>query len=275
MGQSDLDQYAVMGNPVEHSLSPAIHGEFSNQTDEHLQYQALLVAEDQFPEAVEHFFKSGGKGLNITVPFKEQAYALAEIKDDRAIAAGAANTLWLDSEQRLNASTTDGLGLLQDLTVNHQLNLDGMNILVLGAGGAVRGVLKELLTCNPALLVISNRTSEKAELLAEQFSCFGNISAASYDQIPSIDFGLVINGTSASLHGKVPAINGALLAGSFCYDMMYGKNARKFLDWAIDNGAAQAVDGMGMLVEQAAESFSIWRGVRPETKDIICGYRRA
>ena len=269
MSKDKLDQYAVMGNPVEHSLSPAIHSEFSQQTGERLQYQAVLVPEDQFPAAVEKFFESGGKGLNVTVPFKEQAFALAEIKDQRAIDAGAANTLWLDSEQRLNASTTDGLGLLQDLTVNQQLVLAGKNILVLGAGGAVRGVLKELLARNPKQLVISNRTSEKAALLAQQFSSFGNITPASYSQIPDIGFGLVINGTSASLHGKVPAIDGALLAGSFCYDMMYGQNARLFLDWAIENGATQAVDGMGMLVEQAAESFAIWRKVRPLTQDTI------
>ncbi|MBV1914629.1 MAG: shikimate dehydrogenase [Pseudomonadales bacterium] len=275
MSQSDLDQYAVMGNPVEHSVSPAIHSEFSQQTGERLQYRAILVAEDQFPEAVQRFFESGGKGLNITVPFKEKAFAMAEIKDQRAIAAGAANTLWLDSEQRLNASTTDGLGLLQDLTVNQQLDLEGKNVLVLGAGGAVRGVLKELLARNPKQLVISNRTSEKAELLAQQFSSFGNITCASYSQIPDIGFGLVINGTSASLHGKVPAIDGALLVGSFCYDMMYGQNARVFLDWAIKNGAAQAVDGVGMLVEQAAESFSIWRKVRPLTRDIICSLRKS
>ena len=269
MHESVLDQYAVMGNPVEHSLSPTIHTAFAKQTGEQLQYQKILVPEDGFSKAVQQFFEKGGKGLNITVPFKEQAFALAEVKDDRAAAARAVNTLWMDSEGRLNGSNTDGLGLTRDLTENYQLDLSDKNILVLGAGGAVRGVLKELLQQNPKQLIVSNRTPEKSALLATQFASLGVIAAASFDEIPALDYSLVINGTSASLHGKVPSISGSLLAGAFCYDMMYGHNAMKFLDWAIENHATAAVDGLGMLVEQAAESFSIWRNIRPATAAVI------
>lgn len=264
-----LDQYAVMGNPVEHSLSPTIHTAFAKQTGEQLQYQRMLVPEDRFSAAVQLFFKQGGKGLNITVPFKEQAFALAEVKDDRATAARAVNTLWMDSEGRLNGSNTDGLGLARDLTQNYKLDLSDKNILVLGAGGAVRGVLKELLKQNPKQLIVSNRTPEKSEILAAQFESLGPIAAASFDEIPSLGYSLVINGTSASLHGKVPAISGSLLADAFCYDMMYGQNAMRFIGWAIENHAADAVDGLGMLVEQAAESFNIWRNIRPATSTVI------
>ena len=269
MTESATDQYAVMGNPVKHSLSPTIHSAFAQQTGELLRYKPILVEEGQFPEAVRVFFESGGKGLNITLPFKEQAFVLSEIRDERATAAGAVNTLWLDAEGRINGSNTDGLGLLRDLTMNHQCSLKDKTILVLGAGGAVRGVLKELLQQNPKQLIVSNRTPEKSEILATQFASLGEIAAASFDEIPNLNYSLVINGTSASLHGNVPAISGSLLAGAFCYDMMYGQNAMKFIDWAIENHATAAVDGLGMLVEQAAESFNIWRNVRPATGAII------
>jgi shikimate dehydrogenase len=266
---SALDQYAVMGNPVEHSLSPTIHAAFAKQTGEQLRYQRILVPEAHFSKAVKLFFEDGGKGLNITVPFKEQAFVLAEVKDDRATAARAVNTLWMDSEGRLNGSNTDGLGLTRDLTQNYKLDLSNKNILVLGAGGAVRGVLKELLQQNPKKLIVSNRTPEKSEVLASQYASLGPIAATSFDQIPALGYSLVINGTSASLHGKVPSISGSLLAGAFCYDMMYGQNAMRFMSWAIENHAAEAVDGLGMLVEQAAESFNIWRNIRPATGAVI------
>ncbi|MBL4585044.1 MAG: shikimate dehydrogenase [Pseudomonadales bacterium] len=264
-----MQQYAVMGNPVEHSLSPKIHATFAQQTGEQLQYQATLVANDKFAEAVTQFFADGGKGLNVTVPFKEQAFALAQVRDQRASAAKAVNTLWLDADGRINGSNTDGLGLLKDLTQNHQLELTRKNILVLGAGGAVRGVLKELLGQQPTQLIISNRTAEKAQTLAAEFQHLGPITAHAFAEIPSLDFDLVVNGTSASLHGKVPAISGDLLKGAFCYDMMYGSNAKIFLDWALQNGASAVTDGLGMLVEQAAEAFNIWRDVRPNTTVII------
>ncbi len=269
MSDSNVDQYAVMGNPIKHSLSPVIHSAFAQQTNQQLQYQSILVPETDFAEAVNDFFKNGGKGLNVTVPFKEQAFALAELPDELASAAGAANTLWLDSNNRLNASNTDGLGLIRDLTVNHRLNLKDKNILVLGAGGAVRGVLKGLLAQQPAKLIISNRSADKAEKLAARFEALGPITAATFDAIPVIGFDLVINGTSASLAGKVPAISADLLAGAACYDMMYGANAETFLDWSLSNGATKAVDGLGMLVEQAAEAYLIWRKVRPETDLLI------
>ncbi len=264
---SEIDHYAVMGNPIAHSKSPLIHTAFAKQTGQILEYDAILV-EGDFAQAVQAFQASGGKGLNITVPFKQAAWTLADQRRERAELAGAVNTLWFDEQGRCIGDNTDGVGLVRDLTQNHGCQIEGRRVLILGAGGAVRGVLAPLLEAAPAHCVIANRTMSKAVTLAELFADFGNISAKPIDALQNKSYDLVINGTSASLQGELPPLPEGLLAeGAWCYDMMYAMTP--FLQWAQKQGAAFALDGLGMLVEQAAESFYLWRGVMPETVSVI------
>lgn len=269
--------YAVVGNPISHSKSPRIHSLFARQTGEPVEYIAIQAPMENFADTVTGFFERGGKGLNVTVPFKEQAWALADQRTERAEKAGAANTLYLDSEGSLTADNTDGKGLVADLMHNHQIELAGKRILILGAGGAVRGVLGPLLAEQPAAITLANRTLAKAEQLVDLFrSTAGTtaLTACGFEQ-PAAPFDVIINGTSASLQGDLPPVSPNVIgSGTVVYDMMYSLTTTTFNQWAQDQGATRVFDGLGMLVEQAAESFRVWRGVMPETAPVIDELRR-
>jgi shikimate dehydrogenase len=266
------DRYAVVGHPVAHSLSPLIHAEFARQTGQNLLYNKLLAPLDGFVEVVEAFRAGGGAGLNITVPFKEQALGLATELTRRARQAGAVNTLKF-SHDGIVGDNTDGTGLIRDLTRNHQLEIRNKRILLMGAGGAARGVLGPLLLEGPSTLVLVNRTSEKARQLASLFD--RQVSACGYDELAGQSFDIIINATSASLAGHVPELpEGVFAPDALAYDMMYGVETM-FMSWSKEHGAARAVDGLGMLVEQAAESFLLWRGVSPNTQTVIAKLRNS
>lgn len=265
-----IDRYAVFGNPIEHSKSPFIHTRFAEQTGQQLIYTAELVEAGGFNQAVARFAENGGKGLNITVPFKQDAWQLATQRSQRAQRAGAVNTLVINGTGDYFGDNTDGIGLVRDLVNNHKLQLEGKAILIIGAGGAVRGVIEPLLAGKPAALTIANRTKEKALQLAKDFSDLGNIKACGLDEFGTSSYDIIINGTSASLSGELPALPSALITeNTFCYDMMYATEPTPFMHWARQQGAKLVVDGKGMLVEQAAESFRLWRGCEPETAPVI------
>ena len=267
---SHLDRYAVFGNPIKHSKSPQIHSLFAQQTNQSLTYTAELAKPDQFKQAVSAFIKNNGKGLNITVPFKEDAWSCAAQRSDRAQRAGAVNTLMLQQDGSLYGDTTDGVGLVRDLTQNHHITLADKDILIIGAGGAVRGVLEAILEQQPTSLLIANRTKQKAMQLAEDFSDLGNIQGCGLDEINQLNFDVAINGTSASLKGDLPPLPESIFRKNSCsYDMMYSAGATPFMVWSLHNNAQHVFDGLGMLVEQAAESFYIWRGVKPLTEQVI------
>ncbi|AMQ89102.1 shikimate dehydrogenase [Marinobacter sp. LQ44] len=264
--------YAVVGNPISHSKSPRIHSLFACQTGEPVEYTAIQAPIDEFSGTVRHFFERGGKGLNVTVPFKEQAWTLADHRTPRAEKAGAANTLFLDQENELVADNTDGVGIVRDLQNNHGVALKGLKVLVLGAGGAVRGVIGPILAEQPAGLTIANRTVAKAEALVRLFAkdAGATVLSACGFEAPDQPFDLIINGTSASLQGDLPPVSANVIGpATVVYDMMYSLQPTTFNQWALDNGAHRVHDGLGMLVEQAAESFFVWRGVRPETAPVI------
>ena len=269
-----MDRYVVFGNPIGHSKSPLIHRLFAEQTGQALDYNTLLAPLEDFTGCAREFFLQG-RGANVTVPFKEEAYRLANALTERAQRAGAVNTLSKLADGSLLGDNTDGAGLVRDLTVNAGLSLAGKRILLLGAGGAVRGALEPLLAQQPASLVIANRTVEKAERLAELFDDLGPVSASGFDWL-SEPVDLIINATSASLSGDVPPIAGSLVepGKTFCYDMMYAKQPTAFCRWATEHGAAVAMDGLGMLVEQAAEAFYLWRGVRPDSAPVLAELRK-
>lgn len=263
------DRYAVMGNPITHSKSPRIHSLFASQTRQNIDYSAIHVDLGGFEQAVGNFNASGGKGLNITVPFKQEAFALVDSRSMRADQAGAINTIKFEGNQ-LFGDNTDGVGLVTDLKDNLHIELRDSRILLMGAGGAARGVVGPLLEQSPGLLVIANRTPDKAVALAETFGDYGLVQGCGYNDLGELQFDLVINATAASLQGEVPPLPDELLAEhAVCYDMMYGARPTAFMAWAAVNGAQTISDGLGMLVEQAAESFFIWRGVRPNTQDVI------
>lgn len=268
-------RYAVMGNPVAHSKSPGIHKQFAHQFEHRIEYSAIWVETDGFAAAVEQFRAEGGNGLNVTVPFKLEAFRLADDLSDRAKLAGAVNTIWFEPDGKIFGDNTDGTGLVHDLSKNLGFQLKDKKILVLGAGGAVRGVLGPLLRQHPAVLVVVNRTVSKAQELAKVFAPFGKVEASAYDGLVGKRFDVVINGTSASLKGEVPPLPVNLFtSGALAYDMMYGDKPTLFLEWAQLNGATHTADGLGMLVEQAAESYFIWQGMRPDTKPVIAALRR-
>lgn len=267
------DRYAVIGNPVAHSKSPFIHTEFGTQTKQPLTYTAELVEVGGVAEFVRNFSRQNGKGLNVTVPFKLDAFKLATSLSERAQRAGAVNTLVFSGDE-IFGDTTDGTGLLNDLKNNHQQTITGKRVLILGAGGAVRGVLEPLLLESPASLTIANRTLSKAEELASDFSNFGNTKACGFEQLQGKQFDIIINGTSASLSGDLPPLPENLLAeNTVVYDMMYGAEPTVFMCWARQQGAKHVYDGLGMLVEQAAESFYLWTKKRPETQGVINALR--
>lgn len=267
--------YAVIGHPIRHSLSPRIHAEFARQTGEKLIYTAIEAPLDGFAEAVAAFRANGGLGLNVTVPFKQEAFALATELTPRARRAGAVNTLNFADDKSIVGDTTDGVGLQRDLEHNLGLTLKGQRILLLGAGGAARGVLEPLLERNPLSLVIANRTATKAESLARRFAGMGALRGIGLKELDGeMPFDLVINATSTGLSGqRLPLPNTLFAADAVAYDMVYGSEPTPFLRWAQSRGAALIADGLGMLVEQAAESFYIWRGKRPETQPVIAHLR--
>lgn len=263
------DLYAVMGNPVAHSKSPRIHAAFASQTGQRMEYIAVLVEPGGLAHAVGNFRAEGGKGLNITVPFKHEAWKLVDDRTPRAERAGAVNTIHFRPDGVLG-DNTDGVGLVRDIVDNQGAALQGGQVLILGAGGAVRGVLEAVLARGPARLVIANRTPDRAQALAEEFSSLGRLEGCGYEELGGARFDLIINGTSASLQGTVPPVPpGILSPGGWCYDMAYGDRPTPFVRWGLEQGAARSLDGLGMLVEQAAESFHLWRGVRPQTAPVI------
>lgn len=266
-----MDQYRVFGNPIKHSRSPYIHQAFAKETAQELTYQTQLVELDAFEQDIKAFAQSGGKGGNVTVPFKEQALALCDQVSKRAALAGAVNTLSF-RDGKILGDNTDGIGLVKDL-LDNQVTLSGSRILLVGAGGAAKGVVLPLLEQEPQQLVIANRTLSKAEQICQQVSD-NRLSCCTFEQTTDYDFDVIINATSASLDGRLPAIPEAVIAGAgVCYDMVYGKELTPFLVWAKAAGAEKVIDGLGMLVAQAAESFNIWRGVMPSTDEILCQLR--
>lgn len=268
-------RYAVVGNPVAHSLSPRIHAEFARQTGQALSYEAIELPLNGFETGVSDLQQRGYAGLNVTVPFKQDAWQICNSTSKRAERAGAVNTLVLADSGEIHGDNTDGVGLVRDLTVNLGLALEQRKLLVLGAGGAVRGVLAPLLELNPARLVVANRTVEKARSLAADFAAIGTIEALPFDALAGQSFDLIVNGTAAGLGGELPAIPDSLIEpGTACYDMMYRLDApTAFVAWASDLGAARAHDGLGMLVEQASAAFALWRGVEPDGASVIAQLR--
>ena len=263
------DHYAVIGNPINHSKSPFIHTEFAKQTGQDLDYIARKIPLDDLASGLKQLQSEGFKGINITVPFKEQAWRQVSDKSPHAQRAGAINTIIFNDDGTLTGDNTDGIGLCRDLINNHQIELKGKRLLLLGAGGAARGVIEPLLQYQPSLLFIANRTASKATVLSSLFAEFGNVNGGGYDAL-SGSFDVIINATAASLQGEVPPLPDTVLnPNSVCYDMMYSDSDTAFITWAKRRGAAKAIDGLGMLVEQAAAAFQLWRGVCPETQPVI------
>ena len=264
-----LPLYAVMGNPVAHSRSPEIHQWFARQLSLEIDYRKIQVDVGGFPQAVSGFQASGGQGLNVTVPFKLEARQLCDVCSERAALAGAVNTLWFIGAT-IHGDNTDGVGICTDITVNIGMLLSARRLLVLGAGGAVRGVLGELLTHDPEYVVVANRTVDKAVELARVFRDHGDVRGCGFDDLEDTGFDIIINGTAASLSGEVPALPRIKWGDdALAYDMVYSKTPTAFMTWATGQGVPRVCDGMGMLVEQAAESFAIWHGIRPETGPVI------
>jgi shikimate dehydrogenase len=265
-----IDRYGVMGYPVSHSRSPVIHRLFALQTRQNLQYELLQVAPDKLQLAVRQFQRTGGKGLNITVPHKSAVAAICDQRSERADLAGAVNTLSFEDGE-INGDNTDGVGLLRDLTHNQGIKLKGKRILILGAGGATRGIAGPLLSASPAQIVIANRSVQKAEDIADAMAPLGVINTCGFDaHLLGEPYDLVINATSAGLRGEVPPYPAAAVGpDTICYDLSYGLKATPFGVWARERKAARSLLGWGMLVEQAAESFYIWRGVRPDTAPVL------
>ncbi|MEO5574026.1 MAG: shikimate dehydrogenase [Gammaproteobacteria bacterium] len=269
-------RFAVMGNPVAHSKSPQIHAAFAHQCGKKITYTAIQVDVGGFVQAAGNFQASGGQGLNITVPFKREAWELCEVRSERATQAGAVNTLSFKPDGKLHGDNTDGVGLVRDILQNHGGRIAGQRVLLLGAGGAARGALGPLLDERPAQFIIANRSLDKARELVTQFSDVGVIQACSYVALEGRQFDLIINGTAASLRNELPPLPDHVLADQgWCYDMMYGSVPSLFMRWGEAQGAAQVLDGLGMLVEQAAESFFIWQAVRPQTAPVIRTLRQA
>lgn len=272
-----MDRYAVIGHPIAHSKSPQIHAVFARQTAQDLSYEAILAPLDGFVATVQSFRTAGGRGMNVTVPFKLEAFALADRHTPRARAAGAVNTLAFGADGILG-DNTDGAGLVRDLTVNLGCALRGRRVLLLGAGGAARGAILPLLGERPAVLAIANRTMAKAEELVRAFAADAGetrLSASSFAALAGQSFDVVINATAASLSDDVPPLPPGLYAdGALAYDMMYGRGDTAFMAAARTDGAARVADGLGMLVEQAAESFTLWRGIRPDSRAVLAELRR-
>ena len=274
-----MSKYAVLGNPVSHSKSPLIHSMFAQQTDQTMSYVAISLEENEFEGFVRNFFADGGGGLNVTVPFKGNAFALAASSSPRAELAQAVNTLFLDVNGDICGDNTDGVGLVTDLKLNNKVAISGQRVLILGAGGAVRGIMAALVYEQASAITIVNRDVSKAELLAEEMQSMAPIEAMSYSKLQEVAnkgrrYDLIINGTSSSLFGEMPELDAKLIAPDCCcYDLMYSATDTPFVQWAKLEGARISIDGLGMLVEQAAEAFALWRGVRPNTASVMAHLR--
>jgi shikimate dehydrogenase len=263
---SPPDRYAVVGHPIEHSRSPMIHAVFARQTGENITYGLIDATEAELEVAVRGFAAAGGRGLNITIPHKEAAFALCKMHGREAKAAGAVNTVTV-TQAGLRGDNTDGIGFIRDLTENNACEIEGHRCLVLGAGGAARGIVGPILEQNPARLIIANRTLERARTLGAELDRPDVLEVCGFDELERLQgIDVIVNATSAGLKGELPPFPGSLVgAGTFCYDLVYGLSKTPFVVWSEHHGARQAVQGWGMLVEQAAESFFIWRGKRPDT----------
>ncbi len=264
------DRYGVMGYPVSHSRSPVIHRLFAMQTHQELRYELLQVAPEKLETAIGQFGRTGGKGLNITLPHKAAVTRLVDQLSERAASAGAVNTLKFEDDG-IYGDNTDGIGLMRDLSHNLGIDLEGSSILILGAGGSTRGILGPLLEAEPNRILIANRTLSRASELVGRFSGQGNVAACRFSDVDATTpFDLVINATSAGVKGETPPYpSAAVTSRTICYDLSYGHSATPFSAWAAERGAARALMGWGMLVEQAAESFYLWRGVRPDTSTVL------
>jgi shikimate dehydrogenase len=264
------DRYAVIGHPIAHSKSPIIHQLFAQQTGQNIRYEALDVPPDQLQETLSNFFADGGHGLNVTVPHKTSVMELMDQLTPQARLAGAVNTITRLENGKLEGDNTDGIGLIADLRDNLHIELMDSSILILGAGGATRGIVPPLLEQIPAEVVIANRTVEKAEELVSSFNDLGNLSACGFEELAARKFHLIINATSAGLAGDLPPFPDSIVGSdTICYDLSYSMRDTPFIAWAKMHGCAKAFQGWGMLVEQAAESFAIWQGVRPETAQVL------
>ena len=264
------DKYAVFGNPIKHSKSPQIHTAFARQTNQDIIYRKHKVEIGKFADAARSFFDNGGRGLNITVPFKLDAFEFADELSERAQRAGAVNTLARMDDGSIFGENTDGAGLIRDICDNLDWEITGRRVLLLGAGGAVRGILEPLIRKEPRHLLIANRTVKKAQKLAADFSDLGDVRACRFEALTSNQFDLVINGTAASMSGELPPLPSDILSDTgCCYDMVYSAEPTPFMRWGASNAAWAVSDGLGMLVEQAAESFYLWRGVYPKTQPVI------
>jgi shikimate dehydrogenase len=268
------DQYGVVGHPVSHSLSPFIHGLFARETGQAMSYRLYDVGPEEFAGRVREFFAGGGRGLNVTVPHKVAAVESAHELTTRAAHAAAVNTLALQTDGRILGDNTDGVGLVRDLNENLGVVITQRRVLILGAGGATRGVLAPLLGLEPTVVVIANRTPERAAALAAAFADLGTTRGAGFEDVGEQPYDLIINATSASLSGEIPPLPASTIGpATVCYDLAYGKSATVFLEWARAQGCARALQGWGMLVEQAAESFLLWRGVRPTTGRVLAALK--
>lgn len=266
-----MDRFAVIGHPITHSLSPQIHALFAEQTKQDMSYEGIDLPPTSFETRVWQLLKDGFQGFNVTVPFKGDAFDFVDEPTERAKRCRSVNTIMKLPDGRTFGDTTDGIGLLFDLQQHLQWPIEGKHVLILGAGGAVRAIIEPLVSANPASLVLANRTQAKAEELADDFP---QLSPCSFKEL-SGRFDIIINGTSSSLSGQLPPIPEDIInPGTHCYDMMYGKDKTAFLAWAEQLGAVHTADGLGMLVAQAAESFSIWRGVRPDVVPVIAELRK-
>ena len=264
------DRYGVIGHPIAHSKSPVIHRLFAEQTRQDLSYEAFDIEPEQLGDRVRQLVADGLRGFNVTVPHKAAIAGLCDMLEPQAELAGAVNTVSVLEDGSLLGDNTDGVGLVRDLVRNLGVELAGIRILVLGAGGATRGITPALLQAEPASLLIANRTAGKAKALAERFAGLGSISACAFDALGGQNFELVINATSAGLQGEVPPFPDSIVGTqTVCYDLSYAMQDTPFAAWARARGARDACQGWGMLVEQAAESFRIWRGVRPNTKPVL------
>ena len=266
------DRYALVGHPVSHSRSPLIHQLFARQTGQNMTYELIDALPEEFETAVRGFGAAGGRGLNVTLPHKEAAFALCRTHGPEALMARAVNTITITGRGReLRGDNTDGRGFIRDVTGNHARAIAGQRVLLLGAGGAARGIVGPILAEGPESLLIANRTIERAEALKADFGPPSALAVCSFDDLADAgDFDIVVNATSAGLHGEQPPFPGTLVSEkTFCYDLAYSAKATPFMSWAEANGAGGAAQGWGMLVEQAAASFEIWRGVRPDTASIL------
>lgn len=271
-----MNLYAVIGNPVEHSLSPVIHEAFAKQAHISLNYRKIKAPVDAFVQTVKQFIAEGGKGLNVTLPFKQEAFQLATQRSKNAEMAQAASVLHFPTDNIIFADNFDGLGLVNDLTRNYQIPLTQQKILLVGAGGAAQGILGPLLQKSPAQIMIANRTGEKAQQLAQQFRRYGSIEGCGFDELKPIIYDVIIHVTSIGHQGQAPQLpNGLIDAHTCCYDISYGKAAQPFLNWAKTQGAKKYYDGLGMLVEHNAAVFHLWFNIHPDPKPIIQTLRSA